>query len=201
MPAASRGYDGGEKVLGRKRHIVTDTLGLLLAVAVTAANIGDRDEAARLLMRLRRLHRDITLVWADCGYTGSLVGWCRDKLLLSLETFLAGWKVNGRGCRRSPRGTGAGGTGPCAAVRPSGGRPEMRVSRAGRGLPESRDRKKNGARARRAGAPIPHRGSVATQTAVRVATSLVRSTLRGADSGELLAARASGAGDMSAPVG
>ncbi|MCT9143018.1 transposase [Streptomyces violarus] len=58
-----------------KRHIVTDTLGPLLVVAVTAANIGDRDAAAGLLRRPRRLHRDITLVWADGGYTGSLVGW------------------------------------------------------------------------------------------------------------------------------
>ncbi|MEH6373169.1 transposase [Streptomyces sp. KLMMK] len=85
VPAASRGYDGGKKVPGRKRHIVTDTLGLLLVVAVTAANIGDRDAAAGLLMRLRRMHRDITLVWADGGYTGGLVGWCRDKLALTLE--------------------------------------------------------------------------------------------------------------------
>ncbi|MGW3657594.1 transposase [Streptomyces sp. NPDC005151] len=61
-PAASRGYDGGKKVPGRKRHIATDTLGLLLVVAVTAANIGDRDAAAGLLTRL---HRAITLVWAD----------------------------------------------------------------------------------------------------------------------------------------
>ncbi|AQW56534.1 tn5741 family transposase [Streptomyces hygroscopicus] len=73
VPAASRGYDGGKKVPGRKRHIVTDTLGLLLAVAVTAANIGDRDAAAGLLQRLRHLRRDITLVWADGGYTGDLV--------------------------------------------------------------------------------------------------------------------------------
>ncbi|MFF7870859.1 transposase [Streptomyces qaidamensis] len=76
-PAASRGYGGGKKVGGRKRHIVTDCLGLLLVVAVTAANIGDRDAAASLLMRLRRLRRDITLVWADSGYTGSLVDRCR----------------------------------------------------------------------------------------------------------------------------
>ncbi|MFD6276022.1 transposase [Streptomyces sp. NPDC060209] len=55
VPAASCGYDGGKKAPGRKRHIVTDTLGLRLAVAVTAANIGDRDAAAGLLMRLRRL--------------------------------------------------------------------------------------------------------------------------------------------------
>ncbi|MER5619159.1 IS5 family transposase [Streptomyces sp. NPDC002215] len=85
VPASSRGYDGGRKVPGRKRHIVTDTLGLLLVVAVTAANIGDRDAAADLLMRLRRLHRDITLVRADGGYTGSLVDWCRQKLALTSE--------------------------------------------------------------------------------------------------------------------
>ncbi|WP_248863185.1 transposase [Streptomyces halobius] len=64
---------------------MTDCLGLLLVVAVTAANIGDRDAALGLLTRLRRLHRDITLVWADGGYTGSLVDWCRDKLALTLE--------------------------------------------------------------------------------------------------------------------
>ncbi|WP_328974895.1 IS5 family transposase [Streptomyces canus] len=84
VPAASRGYDAGRR-FRRKRHIVTDTLGLLLVVAVTAANIGDRDAAAGLLTRLRRLHRDLTLVWADGGYTGSLVGWGRDKLALTLE--------------------------------------------------------------------------------------------------------------------
>ncbi len=84
VPVASRGYDGGKKVPGRKRHIVTDCLGLLLVVAVTAANIGDRDAAEGLLTRLRRLHRDITLVWADGGYTGGLVDWCREKLALTL---------------------------------------------------------------------------------------------------------------------
>ncbi|MFF3247404.1 IS5 family transposase [Streptomyces sp. NPDC002870] len=85
VPAASRGYDGGKKVAGRKRHIVTDCLGLLLVVAVTAAKIGDRDAAVGLLGRLRRLHRDITLVWADGGYTGGIVDWCRQKLALTLE--------------------------------------------------------------------------------------------------------------------
>nr|WP_310729186.1 transposase [Streptomyces sp. N2A] len=83
--AVSRGYYGGKKVPGRKRHIMADTLDLLLTVAVTAANIGYRDAAAGLLTRLRRLHHDITLVWADGGYTGSLVDWCRNKLALTLE--------------------------------------------------------------------------------------------------------------------
>ncbi|WP_242438975.1 transposase [Streptomyces sp. CB00455] len=40
VPSVSRGWDGGKKVGGRKRHIVTDCLGLLLVVAVTAANVG-----------------------------------------------------------------------------------------------------------------------------------------------------------------
>ncbi|WP_461712317.1 transposase [Streptomyces sp. DSM 41013] len=68
MPAASRGFDGGKLINGRKRHIVTDCLGLL-RVAVTAANIGDREAATGLLTQLRELHRDICLVWADGGYT------------------------------------------------------------------------------------------------------------------------------------
>lgn len=85
VPASSSGYDGGKKVPGRKRHIVTDTLGLLLAVSVTAANAGDRDAAVPLLQHLRSLHREITLVWADGGYTGGLVPWCRQKLGLVLQ--------------------------------------------------------------------------------------------------------------------
>ncbi|MGW7523048.1 hypothetical protein [Streptomyces sp. NPDC054783] len=60
-------------------RLATDTLGLRLVVCVTATNIGDREAAAGLLTRLRRLHRDVTLVWADGGYTGGLLGWCRDK--------------------------------------------------------------------------------------------------------------------------
>ncbi|MFE2992214.1 IS5 family transposase [Streptomyces sp. NPDC059262] len=85
VPSVSRGWDGGKKVGGRKRHLVTDCLGLLLVVAVTAANIGGRDAAVGLLTRLRCLHRGICLVWAYGGYTGGLVGWCRHKLALTLE--------------------------------------------------------------------------------------------------------------------
>ncbi|WP_329539854.1 transposase [Streptomyces sp. NBC_01358] len=82
---SSSGHDGGRKVPGRKRHIVTDTLGLLLVVAVTAANVGDRDAAVPLLQRLHTLHRETTLVWADGGYTGGLIGWAREKLTLALQ--------------------------------------------------------------------------------------------------------------------
>ncbi|WP_243878737.1 transposase [Streptomyces sp. KS 21] len=80
--AASRGYDGGKKVPGRKRHIITYILGLLLVVAVTAANFGDRDAAAPLLQRLRWLPREITLIWADGG-CGGLINWAKEKIALT----------------------------------------------------------------------------------------------------------------------
>ena len=85
VPAASRGYDAGKKINGRKRHIVVDCLGLLLAVMVTAANVTDRDAAMPLLEQVRtRFHR-IVLVWADGGYTGRLVDWAKEKLRLTLR--------------------------------------------------------------------------------------------------------------------
>ncbi|MFC8450263.1 IS5 family transposase [Kitasatospora sp. NPDC057223] len=84
VPAASRGFDGGKKVNGRKRHIVVDALGLLLTVMVTAASVTDRDAGQTLLARLRERHRRITLVWADGGYTGRLVDLARDVLAIAL---------------------------------------------------------------------------------------------------------------------
>lgn len=59
VPACSRGFDGGKKVNGRKRHIVVDTLGLLLTVMVTAAGVTDR-EAGSTLTRLSRKCRSRT---------------------------------------------------------------------------------------------------------------------------------------------
>ncbi|MFJ9713903.1 IS5 family transposase [Streptomyces sp. NPDC101234] len=85
VPAASRGFDGGKKVNGRKRHIVVDALGLLLAVMVTAASVTDREAGETLLTRLRERHWRITIVWADGGYTGRLVDLAHDVLGLALS--------------------------------------------------------------------------------------------------------------------
>jgi transposase len=85
VPAATRGFDGGKKVNGRKRHIVVDTLGLLLTVMVTAASVTDRDAGRTLLARLRERHWRITLVWANGGYTGRLVDVTRDILAIALS--------------------------------------------------------------------------------------------------------------------
>ena len=82
--AATRGYDAGKKINGRKRHAATDCLGLLLVVVVTAASVQDRDGACPLLALLRERFSTITLVWADGGYAGRLVRWATGVLQLAV---------------------------------------------------------------------------------------------------------------------
>ena len=66
-PFASR---CGTQIKGRKRHILVDTLGLLLNVVVHPADIQDRDGAFHLLRRARRLFPFIERIFADGGYAG-----------------------------------------------------------------------------------------------------------------------------------
>ena len=66
-----QGFDAGKKITGRKRHILVDTLGLLLSVAVHPANIQDRDGVALVLdRRTRRLFPFIERIYGDGGYQG-----------------------------------------------------------------------------------------------------------------------------------
>ena len=62
---------------GRKRHIVVDTQGLLLDVAVHPANIQDRDGAKLVLQRLLGRFPRLERIWADGAYAGKLVRWAR----------------------------------------------------------------------------------------------------------------------------
>lgn len=64
---STRGYDAGKKVNGRKRHLAVGTTGLLLAIVVHVAAIGDRDGGMRVLAALRADFSTITMVWADGG--------------------------------------------------------------------------------------------------------------------------------------
>jgi putative transposase len=65
----TRGYDGGKKVSGRKRHIVVDTLGLLLAIAVTSAALDEGSHAHRVLRKLSAAdYPRLALLWADTKY-------------------------------------------------------------------------------------------------------------------------------------
>lgn len=83
-----RGYDAGKKVTGRKRHLVVDTLGLVVIVLVTAASTQDRDGARQVLQTLfdrikkRKSARGcrLKLLWADGGYRGELIDWVKSAL-------------------------------------------------------------------------------------------------------------------------
>ncbi|MEV7526798.1 IS5 family transposase [Streptomyces sp. NPDC091371] len=82
----SRGYDAGKKINGRKRHLVVDTRGLPLLVMVTPADLHDSHAAKEVLFRLRLMHPEITIVWADSAYAGKLVTWAKEYLNLTIKT-------------------------------------------------------------------------------------------------------------------
>ncbi|MFJ3439512.1 IS5 family transposase [Streptomyces cyaneofuscatus] len=83
---ATRGFDAGKKINGRKRHLVVDTRGLPLMVMVTPASLSDRDAAKEILFRLRLTRPEITIVWADSAYAGKLVPWAKRHLNLTIKT-------------------------------------------------------------------------------------------------------------------
>ena len=82
-----RGYDAGKKVNGRKRHVLVDTLGLVLLVLVRPANLQDRDVARQLLVAFFGSQRRCRLkhLWADGGYTGTLVAWAWEVWRCAIE--------------------------------------------------------------------------------------------------------------------
>ena len=85
----ARGFDAGKKTTGRKRHLIVDTLGLLLVVMVTSATVQDRPGGRKVLERLAARFPRVALVWADGGYANTidstLLGWAKDKLGLLVE--------------------------------------------------------------------------------------------------------------------
>ncbi|UQX04685.1 IS5 family transposase [Streptomyces sp. RerS4] len=80
--AGSRGYDGGKKINGRRRHLICGTTGLLLMINVTAGEVTDRQAATVMLPGLRERFPAITKLWADGGYTGVLITWALTVLHL-----------------------------------------------------------------------------------------------------------------------
>ena len=67
------GYDAGKRIKGRKRHLVTDTLGLMLRIEVHSASVQDRDGAALVLDRITRRFPFLERIFADGGYQGPRV--------------------------------------------------------------------------------------------------------------------------------
>jgi transposase len=69
--AGIRGFDAGKKIKGRKRHIVVDTLGLMVGLMVHSAGIQDRDSAPDLLRSIRHRWPWLLHIFADGGYSGA----------------------------------------------------------------------------------------------------------------------------------
>src|SRR5215472_305780 len=81
----ARGYDGGKRIKGRKRHLLVDTQGLIIQVLVHQAGLQDHAGGKLLLWPLRGRLPRMQLIWADSAYTkGEFVEWVKQTL---------GWKV------------------------------------------------------------------------------------------------------------
>jgi len=80
-----RGYDGGKKVHGRKRHLLVDTEGLVLKVKVRSAKVPDQDGLKLLLNSARTAVSGLKHLWLDAGYEGRGKRWVEEVLNLSVE--------------------------------------------------------------------------------------------------------------------
>ena len=80
-----RGYDKAKQVVGRKRHILVDTLGLLLCVVVTAASVSESAGARLVLSGMPGGCKKLRRVWVDGGYFGTLLIWALLRFRLVLE--------------------------------------------------------------------------------------------------------------------
>jgi transposase len=80
-----RGYDACKHTKGRKRHIVVDVFGLILAVPVTGANVQDRDGGQSVLKGLKDCFPRVARVWADGAYAGRLVEWAEKTAKFVLD--------------------------------------------------------------------------------------------------------------------
>jgi transposase len=93
------GYDGGKHIKGRKRHLMVDTLGFVLMVVVTAANISDPKGARLLFERLNKFTdriRRLVLIWVDGTYSGvDFMKWTMDTYHWVLETIKRSDDVKG----------------------------------------------------------------------------------------------------------
>jgi len=88
------GFDAGKKTKGRKRFMTVDTLGLVLRVLVTAANVGEREGGKQVLKRVKHSNQKIsrlTTIWVDGGFDGEpfmqwVMNFCRWIVLVVLRS-------------------------------------------------------------------------------------------------------------------
>ena len=82
-----RGIDGNKKIKGLKRHVIVDSLGLIIDVVVHAANIHDSKGATQVLEKLNGSRHDepkLQQIFADAGYRGKLIKWVKKTLKMNM---------------------------------------------------------------------------------------------------------------------
>ena len=84
-----RGYDAGKKICGRKRHLIVDTLGMIIAICVHAASVQDQDGAKSVLSKARSRVKKLLVVFGDSAYGRSgLPSWTKKTCGFMLQTIL-----------------------------------------------------------------------------------------------------------------
>lgn len=85
VSSQDKGFDAGKKIKGIKRHIIVDTLGLILAVVIQSASVQDRDGAISVVNKLLESWRKIVKIFADAGYRGKLIDNIKTTFKIELE--------------------------------------------------------------------------------------------------------------------
>jgi len=85
VSSQDKGFDAGKKIKGIKRHIIVDTLGLILAVVIQSASVQDRDGAISVIDKLTESWKKVVKIFADGGYRGKLIEAVKDKFKIELE--------------------------------------------------------------------------------------------------------------------
>lgn len=97
------GYDAGKKIKGKKRHILVDTLGLLLHAIVHPADVQDRDGGVLVLRTLFGLHPFLKKLFADGGYQGRNFREAQEKALPNMTTEIVKRSDQAKGFEVLPR--------------------------------------------------------------------------------------------------
>ena len=85
VSAENKGFDAGKKIKGIKRHIIADTLGLLLAVVIQSASVQDRDGATEVIKVMQENWRKVIKIFADGGYRGKLIDAVKKQYNIVIE--------------------------------------------------------------------------------------------------------------------
>jgi putative transposase len=85
VSSESRGFDAGKKVKGIKRHIIVDSLGLILAVVIQSASVQDRDGAIQVVENLVECWKKIIKIFADSAYRGELIEKVKKRFRIKVE--------------------------------------------------------------------------------------------------------------------